>query len=162
MGKGVDLYLSIGTNQGDRESNVGTALSLLEEGLGVPPVAVSSIVETRSWGFEGADFLNCAVLFDTDMPPADILVLCKSIEGRMGRVEKIEYGPDGRRVYHDRIVDIDILLYGNETVDLPDLKIPHPLMTRREFVMEPLMEIYAPRSEENPNSFLTLQFADSR
>ena len=61
----------------------------------------------------------------------------------MGRRENLEYDAEGRRIYHDRPIDIDILLYGDETVDTPDLKIPHPLMKQRDFVMRPLEEIFA-------------------
>ena len=77
-----------------------------------------------------------------ELPPEEILGICKSIERSMGRRETVEYDSGGGRIYHDRVIDIDILLYGRRTVDTPELKIPHPLMREREFVMCPLMEIY--------------------
>ena len=61
----------------------------------------------------------------------------------MGRRETLEYDAEGRRIYHDRPIDIDILLYGDERIDLPDLQIPHPLMRQRDFIMRPLNEIFA-------------------
>lgn len=136
------VYLSLGTNLGDRKSNISTAVRMLEEALGSAPAAVSSMMESRSWGFEGGDFINCVLSFDTTLSPRELLALCKDIEHRMGRRESIEYGEDGKRIYHDRIIDIDILLYGNLCVNEPDLVIPHPLMKERDFIMRPLMEIF--------------------
>lgn len=140
--KTTDTYLSLGTNLGDRRSNIGRALELLDEGLGVHYSALSSIVESKSWGFEGGDFLNCAVRYDCPLGPSELLSLCKDIERRMGRREKVEYAPDGSRIYHDRIIDIDILLYGDLCIDTPELTLPHPKMKEREFIMGPLMEIF--------------------
>lgn len=136
------VYLSLGSNMGDRGSNLNSAVEALDRMIGRPHSAISSIVETASWGFSGHDFLNCAVMYETDIPPEDMLGICKAIERSMGRLEKEEYDAEGRRIYHDRIIDIDILLYGERRVDTPELKIPHPLMREREFVMRPLMEIY--------------------
>lgn len=141
--KTVKAYLSLGTNIGDRRGNIEEALKLLDEGLGVHYAALSSIVESKSWGFEGGDFLNCAVRYDCSLAPRELLGLCKDIEHRMGRRETVEYAPDGSRIYHDRIIDIDILLYGDLVIDEDGLKIPHPKMREREFVMGPLMEIFS-------------------
>ncbi|MCR4823919.1 MAG: 2-amino-4-hydroxy-6-hydroxymethyldihydropteridine diphosphokinase, partial [Bacteroidales bacterium] len=74
--------------------------------------------------------------------PQTLLRICKRIEREMGRRDAPEYDAEGRRIYHDRPIDIDILLYGDERVDTPDLQIPHPLMQQREFVMRPLREIF--------------------
>ncbi len=140
--KTVKAYLSLGTNMGDRRRNIEEALKLLDEGLGVHYSALSAVVESKSWGFEGGDFLNCAVCYDCSLAPRELLCLCKDIESRMGRRESVEYAPDGSRIYHDRLIDIDILLYGDLVIDEDKLKIPHPKMRERGFVMGPLMEIF--------------------
>lgn len=142
MGKKTDIYLSLGTNVGDRRANIISALNALDEGIGCHYSALSSIMESKSWGFDGADFLNCAVLYKSDILPHELLVLCKSIEYDMGRRERIEYAADGSRIYHDRIIDIDILLYGDEKINTPELTVPHPMMREREFVTVPLSEIF--------------------
>ena len=141
--KAVPVYLSLGTNQGDRRAQIDEALRRLDAAVGRPYEALSSIIETPSWGFEGPDFLNCVVRYRTAKRPETLLRICKKIERAMGRTGAPEYDADGRRIYHDRPIDIDILLYGDEHVDTPDLKIPHPLMEQRDFVMRPLAEIFA-------------------
>ncbi len=137
----LDVYLSLGTNEGDRRANIGRALALLDERMGGARTALSSIIESKSWGFEGGDFLNCVACYSTSLGPEEILSVCKGIEKEMGRREVVEYASDGSRIYHNRIIDIDILLYGDMTVDTPFLKIPHPLMKERDFIMRPLLEI---------------------
>ena len=104
--------------------------------------ALSSIIETPSWGFDGPDFLNCVVRYRTARRPETLLKICKRIERAMGRRGELEYDAEGRRIYRDRPIDIDILLCGDERVDTPELQIPHPLMHEREFVMRPLAEIF--------------------
>ena len=141
--KAVPVYLSLGTNQGDRRAQIDEALRRLDAAVGRPYEALSSIIETPAWGFEGPDFLNCVVRYRTAKRPHTLLRICKKIERAMGRTGAPEYDADGRRIYHDRPIDIDILLYGDEHVDTPDLKIPHPLMEQRDFVMRPLAEIFA-------------------
>ena len=141
--KSVPVYFSLGTNQGDRRAQIDEALRRLDAAIGHPYEALSSIIETPSWGFEGPDFLNCVVRYRTARRPHTLLRICKRIERVMGRREREEYDAGGSRIYHDRPIDIDILLYGDETVDTPDLKIPHPLMKQRDFVMRPLEEIFA-------------------
>lgn len=140
--KAVDVYFSLGTNQGDRRSQIEEALRRLDAAIGRPYEALSSIIETPAWGFDGPDFLNCVVRYRTARRPETLLRICKRIERAMGRRERLEYASDGRRIYHDRPIDIDILLYGEERIDTPELQIPHPLMGEREFVMGPLREIY--------------------
>ena len=139
----VPVYFSLGTNQGDRQANIAEALRRLDAAIGRPYEALSSIIETKSWGFEGPDFLNCVVRYRTARRPQTLLQICKRIERAMGRRGAPEYDADGRRIYRDRPIDIDILLYGDAVVDTPDLKIPHPLMYQRPFVMGPLEEIFA-------------------
>ena len=138
----VPVYFSLGTNQGDRQARIEEALRRLDAAIGRPYEALSSIIETPSWGFEGPDFLNCVVRYRTARLPHTLLRICKRIERAMGRRDAPEYDAGGRRIYHDRPIDIDILLYGDERIDTPELQIPHPLMRQRDFVMRPLREIF--------------------
>ena len=146
----VDLYLSLGSNMGDREANIETAISLLNIELRTPYKAVSSLLETEPWGFESDEkFLNAAVHYELRLkrgynPEAEglmILEICKDIERRLGRTEGPEYGEGGERIYHNRPIDIDILLFGDNKIDCPELTVPHKLMYKRDFVMVPLKEI---------------------
>lgn len=137
-----DVYLSLGSNLGDRRANIDEALRRLDKAVGRPYDALSSIIETPSWGFDGPDFLNCVVRYRTARRPETLLKICKRIERAMGRRGELEYDAEGRRIYRDRPIDIDILLCGDERVDTPELQIPHPLMHEREFVMRPLAEIF--------------------
>lgn len=137
-----EVYLSLGSNLGDRRSNLDTAVALLSESFGHGYKRISSVIETRSWGFSGADFLNMAVVYDTTLEPLEILHICKSVESRMGRpVRDAEYDSTGKRIYRDRIIDIDILLIGEEVISLPELTVPHPRMNERDFVLIPLRQI---------------------
>lgn len=136
-----DVYFSIGTNLGDRRANIVKALELMDEAFGVHYEALSGFVETPAWGFDGPAFLNAAVLYRLEMDPLDVLDVCKEIERSMGRTDAPEYSADGGRVYHDRVIDIDILLFGERKIESRHLTVPHPLMERRPFVMGPLNEI---------------------
>lgn len=130
------LYLSLGTNLGDRQSNLATAISLIGERVGTVQ-AKSSVIETEPWGFESSNrFLNMVIKVETSMQPLEVLHITQEIERQLGRSRK---SVDGE--YHDRLIDIDILLYDNLVMDTPELKIPHPLMYQRRFVTEPLAEI---------------------
>ena len=146
----VDLYLSLGSNQGDRKRNIEDALSLLNIELGTPYRRLSSLLETEPWGFESEQkFLNAAVHYQLQLkegynPEAEglmILEICKDIERRLGRTMSVEYNEAGERVYHNRPIDIDILLFGDHKIDCQELTIPHKLMYERDFVMIPLREI---------------------
>ena len=146
----VELYLSLGSNQGDREQNIETALSLLNIELKTPYKTVSSLLETEPWGFEGSDkFLNVAVLYELYLPKGYnpeaeglmILEICKDIERRLGRTGKPQYDEKGERIYTSRPIDIDILLFGDNKIDCEELTVPHKLMWERDFVMIPLNEI---------------------
>ena len=146
----VDLYLSLGSNQGDREYNIETALSLLNIELKTPYKAVSALYETEPWGFESDDrFLNVAVLYELRLqkgfnPEAEVLMIleiCKSIERRLGRTGVPQYDEKGERIYTSRPIDIDILLFGDYNIDCEELTVPHKLMWERDFVMTPLNEI---------------------
>lgn len=140
--KAQDVYLSLGSNQGDRQARIDEALRRLDKAVGRPYDALSSVIETPAWGFDGPPFLNCVVRYRTARRPETLLKICKRIERAMGRRGAPEYDADGRRIYRDRPIDIDILLYGDLSVDTPELTIPHPLMREREFVMRPLAEIF--------------------
>ena len=146
----VDLYLSLGSNMGDRAANIENAISLLNIEFKTPYKAISSLLETEPWGFESEQkFLNAAVHYQLQLkegynPEAEglmILEICKDIERRLGRKEGVEYNEAGERVYHNRPIDIDILLFGDHKIDCPELTIPHKLMYERDFVMIPLKEI---------------------
>ena len=146
----VDLYLSLGSNQGDRSYNIETALSLLNIELKKPYRAVSSLIETEPWGFESDEkFINAAVHYELEFPRGYnaeaealmILEICKDIERRLGRTGIPQYNEKGERIYTSRPIDIDILLFGDNRIDCPELTIPHKLMHERDFVMIPLKEI---------------------
>ncbi len=132
-------YLSLGTNIGNRERNISDAVALLSSMTGTV-ARLSSLYETEPWGFDSPNrFINACVLLDTPLSPVELLHTTQDIEKQMGRTEKSVNGQ-----YHDRIIDIDILLYDDLTVDLPQLHIPHPHMHERDFVMQPLTEILQP------------------
>ena len=148
----MDLYLSLGSNQGDRRKNIEDALSCLNIELKAQYKAVSSILETEPWGFESDEkFLNAAVRYELQLPKGYnpeaeglmILEVCKDIERRLGRTGKPEYDDKGERIYRSRPIDIDILLFGDNRIDCDELTVPHKLMYERDFVMVPLREIMA-------------------
>ena len=129
-------YLSLGTNLGDKRKNITEAIKNIGELVG-DVVRQSALYETEPWGFRSDNrFVNAAVCVDTQLSPRRLLEVTQRIEREMGRTLKSDGGE-----YHDRIIDIDILLYGDLHIDEPDLKIPHPLMHERDFVITPLNEI---------------------
>lgn len=136
------LYLSLGSNLGNRRENLDRAISMLDSMLGSGAEAVSSFIETESWGFDGPDFLNCAVRYECSLGPFTVLDICKKIETSLGRIQNVEYDSCGNRVYHSRPVDIDIILYGDLVMQTESLSIPHPRMNERAFVLVPLEEIF--------------------
>lgn len=128
------VFLGIGTNMGNRESNLDHALGKIEEYIG-PVLKSSAIYETEPWGFRAkGEFLNLVVKTDTELSPHDLLEKILNIETLLGRVRK-------KKRYSSRIIDIDILLYDDLIIHDPDLKIPHPLLHERKFVLVPLCEI---------------------
>lgn len=135
------VFFSLGSNLGDREMNLRDALEKMNESFGRKYERISSFMETEAWGFIGDNFINCAVMYMLDEEPEIVLAKCKSIERAMGRNEKIEYDGEGRRVYHSRIIDIDILLFGDIEIKTENLTVPHPLMGERDFVRKTLQEI---------------------
>ena len=126
----------MGSNIGNRKRNMREAVQYMESLIGTV-TRQSTLYETEPWGFESPNlFINMCVCVETPLAPRQLLEATQEIEKRMGRVGKSE-----NHEYQDLIIDIDILLYDDLTVDEPDLKIPHPLMNEREFVMNPLNEI---------------------
>ncbi|MCR4994317.1 MAG: 2-amino-4-hydroxy-6-hydroxymethyldihydropteridine diphosphokinase [Bacteroidales bacterium] len=131
----TDLYLSLGSNLGNRHMLLLMAIEALAQQIG-QFVRCSSFIETEPWGFQSQHpFLNAVALFHTNLTPREVLTRTQEIECSLGRIQKTS------GTYKDRTIDIDILLYGNEHIDEPDLHIPHPLMSQRDFVMRPLKEV---------------------
>jgi 2-amino-4-hydroxy-6-hydroxymethyldihydropteridine diphosphokinase len=126
------IYLSLGSNIGDREAHLEQAIARLKA-IG-KVAAVSSFYETEPVEFtKQAAFLNCALALETNVSPSNLIAKVLDIEQHMGRERVHKKGP--------RTIDIDILLYGDQIVNSLELTIPHPAMARRRFVLEPLAEI---------------------
>lgn len=138
----VYVYFALGTNMGCREENISRALDLLDAAVGRHYCAISPIMRTEALGFTGPEFLNCIVKYRTARQPMTLLKICKKIERRMGRNDAPEYDADGNRVYHDRIIDIDILMYGDVKVDTPELTLPHPQVESRPYIKELLLNLH--------------------
>ena len=132
------IYLSLGSNLGDKEGNILRAYTLIEQRIG-QIARKSSLHRTAPWGFESSnDFLNSVIAIETSLTPRELLTETQRIEKEIGRTAKTS--ADG--TYQDRLIDIDILIYNDLIIDEPDLQIPHPLMNQRDFVLKPLKEIY--------------------
>ncbi len=130
------VYLSIGSNMNNRSANCRNALKALDEADGIKLMAFSSLYETKPVDYEDQpDFINMAAKIETDLGPQKLLIEIKNIEKQLGREKNFRGGP--------RIIDLDILLYGDKILTTPDLSIPHPRMTKRAFVLIPLLEIGA-------------------
>ena len=137
VGRRHRVYLGLGSNLGNREENIRKAILLIGERVGTV-LRQSSLIETEPWGFESENsFLNGVILVETTFTPRQTLKATQKIERELGRKRK----SDSFKKYADRPIDIDILLYDDLTIDESDLKIPHPLMAQRDFVMIPLREI---------------------
>ena len=129
------IYLSIGSNKGNRYSFIKEALRLIQKDIG-QVILISKIYETKSWGFQSDDFLNLCILIKSELIPAELIIKLKNLEERIGRErnnEKIEA----------REIDIDILFYSDEIVNQKDLIIPHQRLHLRNFVLYPLNDIAA-------------------
>lgn len=135
-----ELTLLLGTNLGDRAANINEALTRLNKVFG-SPVKQSPVIETEACGFTAPPFLNAVVVYKSARKPETVLKICKNIERSMGRDDAPEYTPDGSRIYHNRIIDIDILLYGDLHLETPSLTIPHPQVQTRPFVKQLLNTI---------------------
>jgi 2-amino-4-hydroxy-6-hydroxymethyldihydropteridine diphosphokinase len=137
----ITVYIALGTNIGEREANLRQALQMLPES-GVQIRHISSIYETEPVDYLDQEwFLNAVLEAQTELDALDLLSALRVIEARMGSKKAFAKGP--------RKIDLDILLYGNETIDTPELQVPHPRMLERKFVLIPLAEI-AP-SLRHPN-----------
>lgn len=138
MKEKTTVYLGLGTNSGNKAENLTRAIEELSSAIG-DCNAISSFIETEPWGFSSENsFLNCVAEFKTEKDPIELLNTTEEIERKLGRTAKSVNGE-----YQDRIIDIDILLYGNEIISNDRLTIPHSLMHQRHFVLEPLAEIAA-------------------
>ena len=131
----MQVFLSLGSNLGDRRALIGLAISELNNSAG-RVIKKSKIHETKPVGkTDQPMFLNCCVEIKTDLPPLKLLSACQKIEKQLGR-QQSEKG-----LGLPRTIDIDILFYGNKILNTPKLKIPHPRIGEREFVLKPLAEI---------------------
>jgi len=136
------IYFGIGTNLGDREANLNAALHLLNERVG-EQLACSSVHRSAPMGFESEnEFANIVAVYDTPYSPEEVLLITQQIEREMGRTKKSVNG-----VYHDRIIDIDLLqaILNSKAIiqNSSTLTLPHPRMQERDFVMIPLREVEA-------------------
>lgn len=129
-------YIAFGTNVGDREKNINTALKMMED-RGIKIIKKSNIYKTEPYGYtDQPEFLNGAVEVETNLSCRELLSMLLNIEKDMGRVRQFKWGP--------RNIDLDIIFYNDEVIDEPDLKVPHPDMHNRDFVLKPLCDL-------NPN-----------
>ena len=132
----AEVYVSLGTNLGDKDNNLRTAVRLMQERIG-KVISLSSFYETAPWGFQSEhSFLNAAACIETRLSPEQLLLVTQQIERELGRTQK-----SSGNVYKDRLIDIDLLMYDNLQIHADQLVLPHPLMTERRFVLEPLAEI---------------------
>lgn len=128
------VFLGLGSNIGSREGNIRRALNILARHPKIRISRISSLYETAPIGYtDQPDFINAVVSIETDLPPEQLLDTILQIEKEMGRVRDIHWGP--------RIIDIDILIYDEKSINTHQLVIPHPRMIERKFVMAPLAEI---------------------
>ena len=129
----IDVYLLLGSNLGNRELFLAQAVEAIEKAI-APIIKRSAVYQTPAWGkTDEPDYLNQVLLLPTDMPAREILNTILAIELQMGRERKEKWG--------SRTIDIDILLYGDEVINEPDLVVPHPQMHLRKFALQPLSEI---------------------
>lgn len=138
-----ELYLSLGSNLGDRVYFLNKAIELLKETFNTSVIS-SSIYESKSWGYESnSSYLNVCVKLEVSLSPIEILKKTQEIENKLGRKR------DKSGKYIDRTIDIDILLYGNKQINTKKIKIPHPQICNRNFVLSPLLEIAPNLTEPN-------------
>ena len=127
-------FVGIGSNLGDRETNLRRAIEILSAEDGIEVVAVSALRETDPIGpVEQGPFLNGAVELETSLPPAALLERLLATENALGRVRTERWGP--------RTIDLDLLLYDDQTIDEPGLTVPHPRLHERRFALEPLVDL---------------------
>lgn len=127
-------YLALGSNIGDRAANMRAACALLSNQPGIEVAARSPLYETQSVEGGGPDdFLNAVVRVDTTLTAQELLAVVRAVETGLGRPQPPRHG--------SRLIDIDVLLFGDERLDTPELQIPHPRMWRRAFVLRPLSDV---------------------
>lgn len=130
------FYLGLGTNAGNRDANLRRCISLVDQLVGDVKIS-SSVIETAPWGYNSdSPYFNQVIGVDTQLGVYDVLEKTQAIEIMMGRKEKTKNG-----IYTDRPIDIDLLLWNDLVINSPNLIIPHPLMHKRLFVLEPLVQI---------------------
>lgn len=135
-------FVGIGTNMGDRLLNINNAIGSLKLLPKTMVEEVSNIYETEPWGFiEQPNFLNGVIKLNTELSPCALLGALLGIEAAMGRIREIKNGP--------RVLDLDLLIYDNVTMNTPELTLPHPFILEREFVLKPLTELI------NDNKYIT-------
>jgi len=151
------VYLGLGSNLGDKEENLRKAITLINEQIGTV-VRQSAFFYSEPWGYESENqFVNAAILVETTLTPHQLLKATQRIERLLGkttahateRPSDINHQPSA--LYHDRPIDIDILIFDDLHIDEPQLKIPHPLMQMRDFVMIPLREIGFTYADPEPS-----------
>lgn len=131
----IKIFLSLGTNIGNKLANLSTAIAEIEKNIGHINQQ-SAIFETEAWGFESdSNFFNQVIILESNLEPTQLIDSCLKIEKKMGR----ERNRTGN--YESRIIDVDILFYGDSIVNEDNLSIPHPLLQKRRFILEPLNEI---------------------
>ena len=160
------VYLGLGSNLGQKEENIHKAIALIGEQIGAV-VRQSALYYSEPWGFESdSPFVNAVICVSTRLSPMRLLRATQRIERQLGKTH--EHATERNTplsilnsqssipnpqspIYHDRPIDIDILLYDDRKIDLPELKIPHPLMQERDFVMVPLREILFTYADPEPS-----------
>jgi 2-amino-4-hydroxy-6-hydroxymethyldihydropteridine diphosphokinase len=129
-----DAIIALGSNIGDKVAHISRAIEVFTADGRVHVVARSANYRTAPWGITDQDwFVNAVMTIATDLPVHDLLARCQSVERQLGRERLIKWGP--------RVIDLDILVYGNLTLNEPDLILPHPHMTARAFVLRPLIDV---------------------
>ncbi|HAW60023.1 MAG TPA: 2-amino-4-hydroxy-6-hydroxymethyldihydropteridine diphosphokinase [Actinobacteria bacterium] len=128
------VYLSLGSNIGDRKAYLRAAIKILEAHGGIDLIKISSVYETEPEGYVNQrKFYNIVTEIEANLSPAELLGVCHFIEDILGRKRQVKWGP--------RVIDVDILLYGEEEVREPGIIIPHPEVLKRAFILVPLLEI---------------------
>ena len=133
------VYISIGTNKGNRFSYIKKSIVEIRKNIGKPEL-ISDIFESKSWGYNDAEYLNAALKIKTNLLPEEFLRETKNIEKKLGRKTKTQIIND-KAIYSSRVIDIDILFYNDIIYKSENLTIPHPLLQFRRFVLKPLMQI---------------------
>jgi 2-amino-4-hydroxy-6-hydroxymethyldihydropteridine diphosphokinase len=139
------VYLALGSNVGDKKGNIKKAINLLAKEI--KDIKVGRLYISKAVGYEKQDdFINTAIEGRTNLSPKDLLDFCQNVEREVGRVYRFKWGP--------REIDIDILLYGNLTINENNLVIPHPYMLERDFVLKPLLDINPDLKDPITNKYI--------